>query len=390
MNKNAFVGLLEKYMAGKASQAEKELLERYYEKLKAKGRTELPSTEEDELQSRILKSIQAKMEEHSRTTVPVRRRKWMGIAAVSLVFGIAALAFWLNKPPAPEMQRAAIEKRGQTIAPGGNHAFLTLADGQTIALETIKEGILENIVDVRAIKPVEGELEYRPVPGTGSKATSVTYNTLSTPRGGQYKVTLSDGTQVWLNAASSIRYPIAFNGPFREVVLQGEAYFEVAKNERMPFIIKVLDEGSGDPTEVKVLGTHFSIKAYPDEPGIRTTLVEGLVQVSKGKEKALLHPGQQAQTEREGIHVVQLPDVSVAIAWTQGLFQFRDANLKSILKQLERWYNVKVNYNDIPELHFSGTISRNTFLAEVLDMLEVTSSVKFEIKQGELTVKSDK
>jgi ferric-dicitrate binding protein FerR (iron transport regulator) len=212
------------------------------------------------------------------------------------------------------------------------------------------------------------------------------YNTITTPRGGQYQVTLSDGTKVWLNAASSIRFPVLFTGNERKVEITGEAYFEVAKNVSKPFKVKTIS------SEVEVLGTHFNVNAYDDEAVAKTTLLEGLVKVSVpqtgGKLAArFLQPGQQSGITKDGrISVLNNADTEEAVAWKNGRFQFRSADLKSILRQISRWYDVDVVYKGNVDLHFTGQLTRDDYVSKVFDKLALTGEVHFKIEGKKIIV----
>jgi ferric-dicitrate binding protein FerR (iron transport regulator) len=214
-----------------------------------------------------------------------------------------------------------------------------------------------------------------------NKSSEVLYNTISTPRGGQYELMLSDGSKVWLNAASSLRFSASFVGKERKVELLGEAYFEVAKNAAMPFKVKV------HGMEVEVLGTHFNINSYDNESMIRTTLLEGSVKINKNNSSSLLKPGQQAQMNKAGeIKIINNVDVEEAIAWKEGKFQFDKADIHDIMRQLARWYDVDVEYKGTVSSHFGGTISRDVNLSQVLNMLHLTGEVNFQIQDKKVLV----
>jgi ferric-dicitrate binding protein FerR (iron transport regulator) len=194
---------------------------------------------------------------------------------------------------------------------------------------------------------------------------------------------LADGTKVWLNAASSLRFPAAFAGKERIVELNGEGYFEVAKNASMPFHVRVHD------MDVQVLGTHFNINAYTDETAMRTTLLEGSVQVSQGEQTQLLTPGQQAAASQNGqIQLADGVDVEEVMAWKNGMFQFQGADLETILRQAARWYDIDVEYKQRISDRFSGQISKNVNLSQLLKILELTGKVHFEIEGRKIIVKS--
>jgi ferric-dicitrate binding protein FerR (iron transport regulator) len=310
--------------------------------------------------------------------IPITRIAAASVVAISLGVGIYYLTRHSGRSPQPPMPIARTE--APAIRPGNDKAVLTLGDGSNVVLDTAGKGMITKEHGSRIMKMDDGRLAYEVVKGSSN---TTAYDILSTPRGGKYSIVLADGTKVWLNSASSLRFPTAFNGKQRRVELKGEGYFEVAKNTTMPFIIST-SEGS----EIEVLGTHFNIMAYDDEGEERTTLLEGAVRVRKSDASVVLSPGQQSWLERNqpSLHVIKDADVEEAIAWRNGLFQFGQTDMRSIMRQLARWYDVDVSYDqDIPG-HFSGTISRNADLEKVLHMLELTGSVHFTIRGRQVLV----
>jgi ferric-dicitrate binding protein FerR (iron transport regulator) len=268
-------------------------------------------------------------------------------------------------------------------SPGGNKAVLTLADGSTIVLDSAHNGLLSQQGNSKVQKLDSGQLAYEIAASLKQPAASeATYNTITTPRGGQYQVVLSDGSKVWINAASSLRFPTSFSGKGREVELKGEAYFEIKENKAMPFKVKV---SQGE--EVEVLGTHFNIMAYEDEPVVKTTLLEGRIKVTAGVTSKMVKPGQQVQINAKGeLVLVGDVDVEEAVAWKNGYFQFHIADIETVMRQLTRWYDIDVYYESRkPEGHFLGEISRNNNLSDVLKMLEV-NGVHFRMEGKKLIV----
>lgn len=274
--------------------------------------------------------------------------------------------------PLPNSLQLTVED----ILPGGNRALLTLSDGNTISLSDSSTGI---IIDGDKIAYHEGAT----VLSNTSKDLTAEVLSLKTPYGGQYQVTLADGTRVWLNAATTLIYPSSFVGSERRVELIGEAYFEVAENAKQPFI--VISQGQ----EVTVLGTHFNINSYPDELAIKTTLIEGAVSITsaKSKTKIILSPGQQAILEEKGF-VKRDIDPSASIAWKNGFFQFDNADLKTVMRQITRWYDLDVEYKgqEFKEV-FNGKVYRNMNLGQVLEILNF-SNVKFQVEGKKLIVYS--
>lgn len=353
-------------------------------------------------------------------------RRWTAVAAVLL--GLVAGAYWIwggsGHPGAvPAGTANAFPK---DVLPGGNKAILTLADGSTVVLDTTKNGVIGLEGNSRIVKQEDGKVVYAAVPegkdgagggkdgvkravagtidgqggtaggGPGSVASTqtVTYNKLSTPKGGQYQLELPDGSKVWLNAASSIRYPTAFTGKERRVEVSGEVYFEVAawKGEgrghgHLPFIVSVTGPGGIQGGEVEVLGTHFNIDAYADDNMIRTTLLNGAVRLVNQGGGLVLKPGQQAGYGKAGKpELVKDADVEEAVAWKNGVFLFDEAGIETVMRQVERWYDVEVIYSGkIPSGHFSGTVDRKANISQVLKILEL-SGVQFRIEGRRIVI----
>ncbi|MGN7721711.1 FecR family protein [Chitinophaga sp. 22620] len=302
------------------------------------------------------------------------RIRTLRLAAAAVIL-VVALGWWLVKPspsapPAPSIAVNELDR-----SPGGNRAVLTLGNGQRIVLDSAANGTLFSQGGIQAVKLDSGALAYN-MGGTGAE---IQMHTLSTPVGGQFRITLSDGTAIWLNAASTLKFPSSFTGGERAVEITGEAYFEVAKNKAMPF--KVMFNGSS----VEVLGTHFNIMAYPDEARSKVTLLEGSVAVSNPSGRQLLRPGMQALV---GSSITTGPaNVEEAVAWKNGLFIFDNEDIHSIMRKLARWYDVKPEYADAMQgVTFSGTVSRYSNVSGVLEMLEMTESVRFELQGGAIKV----
>jgi len=272
------------------------------------------------------------------------------------------------------------------VAPGTDKALLTLSNGSTIQLTNSGN---KKIADENgtAVNQQGAQLVYDARQSSSISQSILSYNILSTPRGGQYQLVLPDGSRVWLNAVSSIRYPTAFIGKERNVEITGEAYFEVKHNPAMPFKVKI-NTPSGDGGEVQVLGTHFNVNAYADEATINTTLLEGSVKVSKNSSVVLLKPGQQAQLiNHDQLKLVENADMDAAVAWKNGLFSFNASNIKTVMQQISRWYDVEVVYaGDVKETFFVK-MSRNTNVSNVFKILETTGGVHFEIDGKKITVK---
>ena len=280
--------------------------------------------------------------------------RWVAAAAVVL---LAVVAVWVVRPGKKEQAPVVFK---QDIVAGGNKATLTLASGQTVVLDTVKNGVVINQGGSKVVKMGDGRLGYQ-----AGGATAIAYNTLTTPRGGQYQLTLPDGSRVWLNAASSITYPTVFSGQDRSVSVKGEAYIEVVHDAGKPFRV----EAGGQ--RVEVLGTSFNINAYSDEPAVRTTLVEGKIRVNSGQVARVLAPGQQ--TVGAGLELVSGVDIDEVLAWKNGAFSFRGADVPTVMRQLARWYDIEVEYPEgVPTGTFDGEIGRGLTLNQVLDGLAKT------------------
>jgi ferric-dicitrate binding protein FerR (iron transport regulator) len=268
------------------------------------------------------------------------------------------------------------------VAPGGAKAQLTLADGRVITLDSGVNALLANQSGIRISKSVQGQLVYTVVGGKESANDSISYNTLKTPPGGQYQLILSDGTKVWLNASSSIKYPASFAKlKERKVQLNGEAYFEVAHNKAMPF--KVFS----DRQEIEVLGTHFNVNCYNDEPVTKTTLLEGSVRINTEANRiVVLRPGQQAMVNDQ-IRVEDV-DLELAVAWKNGDFILKDEDFKTSMRKIARWYNVDVIYDaSAPDdLELGGWVSRSKNISTVLHLMESTGKVHFKVQGRRVTV----
>jgi len=289
------------------------------------------------------------------------RSSWLRYAAALIVLLGAGVFFFLNNDrknsKVTAQQTVAVAQ--EYIAPGGQKATLTLADGSVILLDSIKKGPLSLQGGVTVEKMDDGQLVYRPA---DVKSEEVFYNTMTTPKGGQYQIKLPDGTAVWLNAASSITYPITFTGNSRTVSITGEAYFEVVKDKSKPFIVKTIKD------QIIVTGTSFNVNSYADEPVSKTTLIQGEVSIND----RILQPGEAYMNGK-----VIKTDVDQDVAWKNGVFNFEDKRLEEVMRQLSRWYNIDVVYErGVPDMEFYGKMGRDLSLGQVLKALE-NSEVRF-------------
>lgn len=338
---------------------------------------------EDEMDERAEQDLAAI---HDRIGVRPGRTKVIGIwvkrMAAACVIGLIILTVvYRSRPPGAESSVLKGEKvlaKKNDTPPGSNKAVLTLADGSTIALDDAQNGNLTQQGNTKVLK-LNGTLAYQAA-GAGSQQTL--YNSIATPRGGQFQVMLPDGTQVWLNAASSIRFPTAFTGKERRVEVTGEAYFEVAKNVEMPFVVQV------QRAEVHVLGTHFNVMAYSEEDVLKATLLEGSIRFSSGSNSNVLKPGQQSQLLRNGqVNIESNVNIEEVVAWKNGVFHFERAGIESVMHQLSRWYDVEVVYQHPPMNGlFHADIPKNTNLSMALKALELTGKVHFQLEGKKVIV----
>ena len=307
-----------------------------------------------------------------------KRNAWIRVAAAAVIVALLGSGgYFLLQRPGKTPVATTLQHFKNDVAPGSSGAILQLANGSQIVLDSAKNGELLQQGNIEVTKK-DSELVY-----SGKEdANSVEYHVMITPKGKQYSLVLADGSKVWLNAASSIRFPTAFVGNTRIVEITGEAYFEVAHDATKPFIVSV------DDMKVEVLGTHFNINAYDNEPTINTTLLEGKVRVEKAGAIGLLKPGQQAQLNQAGgLNIFKDPDLEGVMAWKNGKFYFKSADLKSILRQAERWYDVQVEYQKNIDKRFNGEVSRSTNLSSLLKALELSGNVEFEIEGKKIIVK---
>jgi len=367
MEPNLFLILADKYLSGTATQPEKELVESYY--------AILSETETDEVTAAMLARVEKKLfagvKQAIRQQAPVRRIRWVRVAAAAiLLFAIAGTWLIVN-----HQTPAAVAKAD--IAPGREGSKLKLADGREILVDTAKEGLLAVQGKIQVYKE-NGKIVYK---GVGDE---LVYNEISTAKGRFSTAILPDGSTVWLNASSSVRYPLQFQGQERKVSMTGEVSFKVVHNAEKPF--KVMAAGQ----TIEDIGTEFDVNAYTDEPAIKTTLIEGSASVKTATNQFILKPGQQAVTNAGTETIAVNNDVNTdnVIAWRNGKFRFEDADLPTVMRQLARWYDVEVVYEaPVPNNPFSGGTFRNENLSEVLKVLELSGGVHFRIEGKKLFVR---
>ncbi|MGN6435681.1 MAG: FecR family protein [Agriterribacter sp.] len=323
------------------------------------------------------------------------KRKWYWAAAalVFMVSGTIAYRSFTNEKKSLPVANTKTNRYKNDIAPGRNGAILTLSDGSTVNLDTAQNGLLA-VQGKTKLTTANGSINYEKTKATGGEPI---YNMINTPRGRQYKVVLCDGSQVWLNAASSIRYPAVFEGAQRKVQITGEAYFEIAAaysksgKEKIPFIVQFTTP-SGYSGEVNVLGTHFNLNAYAEETAVKTTLLEGSVKVSlDNNESALLQPGEQVGIGKNGkMKVSGDVDVDAVMAWKNGYFSFNKTDMATLMREISRWYDVEIEYaGAVPDRKFGGEISRSSNASDVLKIME-ESKVYFKIEGKKIIVLPEK
>lgn len=362
--------LAEKWMNGTITEAEKQEYADWYTTNQDKP-IDIPAAFADSrevLQERIFQHVKDGIQRGK--VVGIRRTyKWVAAAAVLLILGGAGYyAMQQTRRQVTDEQSIAI---AQTVLPGTDKAILTLAGGQQIILDTT---LRANAIQYATVS--NGLLSY-----VDNNAATPAWNTLSTPRGGQYRLVLPDGTGLWLNAASSVRFPTKFTGKERRIEVKGEVYLEVKEDAEHPFFV------SAGGAEVQVLGTHFNIKAYADEAEMATTLLEGSVRVKEGNDNVTLKPGEQARSAA-GKRIQTIANVNTAevVAWKDGLFQFSGSDLPAMMRQVGRWYDIDVKFEGrVPEFSFEGKLQRSLNLSQVLKVLS-DMNIQYRMDGKTLTI----
>ncbi|GGC13082.1 iron dicitrate transporter FecR [Parapedobacter defluvii] len=377
MNKEEILDLLARYEAGVCSEKETATLEQWFATQLHNHTWEWENETERQLVKRAMqRHIESQL--FPKKISPVFTLKRIATAAAILIFCATAIGIYLIRRSSGPVEQFYIS---QAVAPGSNAAQLTLADGKTIWLDDAQTGTVYNQGGIAITKLANGGIDYQVDHRFAKGATNEGNNTISVPRGGQYQITLPDGTKVWLNSATTLTYPVVFAGHERRVSLTGEAYFEVAKNKAMPF------EVNANGTHILVTGTEFNVAAYADEKMVKTTLVTGRVEVACGSQKTILNPGQQALSSSHSSIQTKDIDTDYAIAWVNGDFLFEDQDIRTIMKDIARWYNVDVVFEGmVPSKRFGGTYTRSKGLAELLGYLESLSGMHFNLKERRVTV----
>lgn len=370
MTKDEFLSLYEKFLRGQCTVAETDLLEAYTDEMILSNDQWLDDFGNNvEINARIWERLQKSRQ--SKINVSNSKNIWFKIAAIVLV--AISVGFWFLKISKPAHSTAT----ASNIHPGGNKAYLTLANGTRIILNNVQTGKIISQGGVQVSKTKSGLIVYQINPTNSEAGSSVIeYNTITTPYGGEYEVILQDGSKVMLNAASSLRFPVNFVGTTRQVELTGEAYFEIASNKAKPFTVHA------NGVDVRVLGTHFNINAYKDNPGVTTTLLQGSVQLTKGSATAILVPGQEGSAlEGESKITVKTADMEEAMAWKNGLFVFHDENISNVMKQVARWYDVDIQYtDDIKDIELGGSVSKYKNITDLLNNMELTHTMHYKLE----------
>ncbi|MFL5748497.1 MAG: FecR family protein [Niastella sp.] len=389
--------LAEKFLTGTATAVEQEQLHQLYDQWMDEEETVVSETKQtEELRIEILQAIKDRINGYKKVIPFYRRKLWTFMAAASILIVASLLLYYYSQPASQQNEVASKEahpgSHPSLVVPGKDRATLTLSNGAVIDLDSSRAGLLAQQGNTSIINK-DGKIMY--APGSTGKEETIS-NTISTPRGGQYQLVLPDGTKVWLNATSALQFPVAFTGSNRTVELTGEAYFEVAKNPARPFIVKVKE------LEVKVLGTHFNINAYDNEPEMKTTLLEGSVKVeianeekakgkgqkAKGEQSVILKPGEQVSLSQSSQLSQPIPvQTEEVIGWKNGKFYFNNADLKVIMRQIARWYDVEVEYRDIsPDTQLGGVVSRKEDLRQLLNYFEIAGKVHFTVEGRKIIV----
>lgn len=370
--------LLKKYRRGQLTSEEKRWLEDWYLNWKPE-KFDISTEEVESIKHEIWQAI-----EPGRKGVGFRR--WY--VAASILICLLGGYYWLNFKQYDKPAQQITYSKNTPVAPGRDRAILTLSNGKSIVLDNVKSGKVAEDASSTIDKNADGHLSYSSSSDTEASEGGSVLNTLATPRGGQYHLVLSDGTRVWLNAASSITFPVQFANNDRVVTVTGEAYFEVSHRDRQPF--KVLTATQ----EIKVFGTHFNVNSYADDKTNNTVLISGSVQVKslQSGQHCLLKPGQQASTSRkDGQLTTAQANVENAVSWKNGYFIFDNQQIKDIMRIMSRWYDVDVSYEGQTTVeHFGGSFSRNLTMNEILNNLQQIGNLDFEVNGNHVVIKTQK
>lgn len=313
------------------------------------------------------------------------QRPLISVLAAASVLAAVSIGAWIYWQKNQRVEVAAKGAQKSDLSPGSNKAVLVLADGRKMVLDKMGKGTIAHQTNVDITQTDTGRIAYHSMPpahNRDQRPGAVEYNTIVTPKGGQFQVILPDGSSVWLNTASSLRFPVAFSGSERKEMLSGEAYFEIKDNPGSPFKVSI-----GDTAEVTVLGTSFDVKCYSDENRITTTLLKGAVRVHTRKKTAVLAREQVAIAGPGGdLRVTNDVAANAHIAWVDGLFRFNRDSIDEVMRQLARWYDVEIVFEGHPKTTVSGSISRDNFASDVLEALKESGGVNFKIQEKKIIV----
>lgn len=382
--KKQLESILKRYSEGMATPEETDFLEQYYDYLQDRPglSTLLTEGENKNAEQQNWERLSAQIEEPFHTITPHRvsfYTRWRTIAAASIILFIGLGGWYLLSNKNDQQQQAVKETVSNDIKPPQeNRATITLTNGQTVYLDSAAIGSLADQGSVKLVKLANGKIAYHNV--SNETVKEQVYNTLTNPKGSRVvDMTLADGSRVWLNAGSSITYPVMFAGNERTVVITGEAYFEVAHDKLKPFKVS-----KGD-MQVEVLGTHFNVNAYDDEKNIKVTLLEGAVRLKTNGDSKILKPGEQALVSGN-ISILESVDMEAVMAWKDGRFKFSSVDIETIMRQVARWYDIDIEYHGKVEGTLSGGLARNVNASQLFYVLELTDKVKFEIEGRKVIV----
>ena len=392
---NHIFQLIEKFLSVEINEKELQILNDWYRQFDDTI-TDLSSTNlenEQELNGRIRQRLQTTIENNSTFSNKRSLLQKLRIPAAAAILLILFISVYIisnqkkNKQDFSKVEKIIQPKND--LAPGIAKALLVLDDGTTIELDNLNNGVINQQGNTAIQKTNQGSIKY--VVDANLASNKVHYNSISTPRGGEYFITLSDGTKVWLNAASSIHFPTTFDAKNRVVEITGEVYFEVSKKPHQPFVVRT------GKAEIEVLGTHFNVNAYEDESFTKTSLLEGSIKIStinlEKKPIAVKYilPGSQAKVSKNGqLEIVKDIDTEAVVAWKNSLFIFKSDDIQTIMRQISRWYDVDIKYNGNVNMRFTGQITRNINVKKVFEKLQLTGEVNFKIVNNTILVSKSK
>ncbi len=382
MKYNKSIELLRRYLLGKTTPVEETKIDQWYESSDRHHNFQSPDQRElRNIKVEIFEKAKAGLQmQETKLIIPFYKRAAFRAAAILIIVLCTAMFFlFRNSQHKNEIVLNHTSNfKNDAAPPSANKAVLRLADGSVIQLDSSGVGTLAVQGNIKVVKQADGRIAYK-----GEAGDKTSYNTLTIPRGSKpMKLILADGSEVLLNVASSITYPTAFVGAERQVEITGEVYFEIAKNKEMPFVVKK----ANDDVQVRVSGTHFNFNSYDDESALKITLLEGSVDVSKAGNHSLLKPGQQALVGKQATKTLTDVDLEEVMAWKDGRFYFDGADIKTVMRQVEKWYNVDVIHEAEIPYSFVAKISRDVNASELFKILQYTELVHFKIDGNKITV----